>query len=271
AAAAGVADASTETTTVRLTGMGEGARFYIGGVAVEGVGYSADAGGTYTITGLTQAQLGQLGFRQINAELSDQDAGTAGIQIGVQAWTVESADPDNPSDPVSATITLNLQAQRTTGTAGDDWFFWTGGTIDGGGGNDVVALAAGQDLTGAELALSLDSIEELDLTVPGANSIEELTPEQARQILGVEGTLVITGTAEDSVTLGDGWTLGGTTGDYTIFSSGEGATLHVSSAMLDDAAGLDGGALRAAGMAGPGGWSPLELVPPPTPAQALDE
>ncbi|KKW68114.1 hypothetical protein AAV94_06430 [Lampropedia cohaerens] len=215
---AGVEDASQETTTVQLTGLGKHASFYVGSTLVE-ASYDADTD-TYTIAGLTQDQLGDLGFKQAKSALVDQDGNANGIQIGVEAWTVESGAPTAQSAHVSDTITLNISNQ--VATSGNDTLLWTGEAIDGGAGTDVVQLRYGESLTGDELAAKLDNIEVLDLSVDGENSITDLTPEQVKAILGdsSDTTLVIQGTDEDEVTLAGGWTAEGSTSDgYIVYAA----------------------------------------------------
>lgn len=229
AATASVADGSAETTTVRLTGMGKNASFYAGGVAIDAgrISYDPAGDGSYTITGLSQQELGGLGFRQLNSELTDQDGATAGLQIGIEAWTVESGN-DHESSRVNDHVSLSLRAQKPG--SGADQLLWTGSDINGLGGSDVLMFRYGEDLDGAELALHLTSIEALDLSASGANSIDSLAPGQVLEILGLPaGTLTITGTGEDSVALTAGWTRGTEAGGYTTYTSDNGATLSISS------------------------------------------
>ena len=225
-AAASQVDASTETTTVVLSGMGEGAIFYLGSEAIDAsrISYDPAVDGSYTITGLTQAELGQLGFRQVNAELEDQ-GDAAGLQIAVEAWTVES-DGGAESARVTESITLNLQNQRPTG--GDDQLLWTGNAINGLGGDDVVHLGYGQDLTGAQLAAQLSNIEGLDLSASGANAITGLTPEQAASILGDSSNiLTIDGDNEDEVTLGGAWTYTEVENGYGVYTATVGSDTYL--------------------------------------------
>lgn len=222
---AGETDSSIETTTLKLTGLGEHAAFYLNETLIADdkhtITYSADNGGTYTITGLTQLELDQLGFKQAKSALVDRDGNADnGIQIGVEAWTVESGAPTQESEHVRDTITLNISNQ--VATSGNDTLLWTGEAIDGGAGTDVVQLRYGESLTGDDLAAKLDNIEVLDLSVDGENSITDLTPEQVKAILGdsSDTTLVITGTGEDAVTLaGDDWTYDSdaSTGGYEVY------------------------------------------------------
>ena len=117
-------DESTETTTLEIQGLGEFATFYIGTTPL-GTGVSYDAGSdTYTLTGLSQSDLDDLGFVQARDALTDQDTGTDGVQIDVTARTVESGDAGAVSADANATLTVNLSAQMAS--TGDDDLIWTG-------------------------------------------------------------------------------------------------------------------------------------------------
>ncbi|WP_233155024.1 VCBS domain-containing protein [Candidimonas nitroreducens] len=203
-----IEDTSQETTTLKLTGLGEHASFYIGGVLIDGVAYDSANGGTYTITGLTQDALHKLGFIQASSDLHDQDTTTPGMQIGVEAWTVESGNGDE-SVHDSNTITLNVSNQLATN--GDNSLIWTGNSIDGLSGTDTVHFRQGETLSGTDLAAKLSNIETLDLSISGDNKINDLTPEQVRTILGSggdsSGTLTVHGDgAGDKVALSGTWT-----------------------------------------------------------------
>lgn len=230
---AAVADGSTETTTVQLTGLGAHASFYVGTTAIDAsqITYAAANGGTYTIERLSQTDLGQLGFVQANAALTDQDSTTAGLQVGVTAWTVESGNVD-ASDPTDlGHITLNLQDQRAT--AGNDTLLWTGKAINGLAGQDTVALRQGESVSGADLGLGLKNIEKLDLSVEGENQITDLTPEQVKAIVGNGALLEILGTSDDGLSLGTGWTSNGG-GSYSGGTGANAVTLKVSGVSVID-------------------------------------
>ncbi|MCI2810159.1 beta strand repeat-containing protein [Eoetvoesiella caeni] len=209
-AIAAVADESTETATLQITGLGEHAAFYVGDTLLtSGVSYDP-ATDTYTITGLSQSDLDGLGFVQAASALTDQDGAAAGTQVTVTAWTEES---DNGADSNHITDTITLNVSNQLATTSDDTLIWTGGSINGRAGNDTVQLRLGESLTGEDLATYLRNIEVLDLSVAGANSITELTPDQVKAIAGSGNVLKITGTEADSLGL-DGWLDNGD-GTYT--------------------------------------------------------
>ncbi|WP_225783760.1 DUF5801 repeats-in-toxin domain-containing protein [Xenophilus sp. Marseille-Q4582] len=243
-ATAAVPDGSTETTTVRLTGLGEHASFYVGAALIEAerITYDPAQGGTYTVAGLSQDDVGQLGFVQALGALTDQSSATAGLQIGVQAWTVESANSAASAPTELGFITLNLQNQQAS--AGNDTLLWTGQTIDGQAGQDTVVLRQGENLDGRTLALGLDNIEVLDLSIGGANAVTELRPEDVLSIVGTGGarTLTIQGNEEDSVQLASSdvgwsaWSAGSSSGGYTSYVSTQGGqtvTVRVADAVND--------------------------------------
>ena len=80
----GAVDASQEMTTLKLTGLGEFASFYIGAdQKVGGLSYDA-ATDTYTLSGLSQTDLDELGFVQARDALTDQDgAASAGGRLDI--------------------------------------------------------------------------------------------------------------------------------------------------------------------------------------------
>lgn len=228
-------DDSVETTSLKLTGLGEYAEFFIDGVhlanGVDGrtVDYNPADGGTYTITGLSQEDLNKLGFKQAKAALVDQDDDEAGIQIGVEAWTVESGNSAE-SAHVTDTLTLNISSQIAT--TGDDTLIWTGLNINGRAGEDTIQLRFGESLEGSELAAHLLNIEVIDLGIEGENQIEGLRVGDVLAMTDDRNTLKIFGNSEDAVSLDDpsAWTRAGqaTEGDKTfnVYKGGE-ATLWV--------------------------------------------
>ncbi|RXZ65503.1 Ig-like domain-containing protein [Pelagerythrobacter rhizovicinus] len=217
----GAVDASRETTTLKLTGLGEFASFYIGAdQKIDGVSYDP-ATDTYTLTGLSQADLDQLGFLQARDALTDQNAVASGVQIRVEAFTV-----DGESTSASDTVDLTVNSYAQLGTNGDDSLLWTGSTINAGAGTDTVRLRGGESLSGTELDTQLANVEALDLH---GNAITSLS---AADVLGIAGgsdpILKLLGDADDSVVLGEGWTSAGSQQidgiEYAIFTSTVGST-----------------------------------------------
>ena len=225
-------DSSTETMTIKLTGLGQYASFYIDGVQISSSQITVSGTGsstTYTITGLTQSNIDKLGFKQAKAALTDQDSATAGTQIGVEAWTVESGAGNSASDHVSTNITVNMTAQKAT--TGNDTLLYTASSINAGAGTDTIQLRSGETVSGATLAANLKNVEVLDLSVNGANNITSLTASDVLTMTDAAHTLKIDGTAEDTVGLGSGWTQGAINNGYVTYTStvsGTAVTLLVS-------------------------------------------
>ncbi|HAY5017952.1 TPA: hypothetical protein J0A02_004527, partial [Escherichia coli] len=228
-------DSSTETMTIKLTGLGQYASFYIDGVQISSSQITVSGTGsstTYTITGLTQSNIDKLGFKQAKAALTDQDSETTGTQIGVEAWTVESGAVNSPSDPVSKNITVNMTAQKAT--PGNDTLLYTASSINAGAGTDTIQLRSGETVSGATLAANLKNVEVLDLSVNGANKITSLTASDVLTMTDAAHTLKINGTAEDTVELG-GWTPSAPNNGYVTYTStvsGTAVTLLVSENVL---------------------------------------
>ncbi|MFN4156230.1 MAG: VCBS domain-containing protein [Paracoccaceae bacterium] len=216
-------DASQETTTLQITGLGPFAAFYHDGTLRTG-GISYDTGNdTYTLTGLSQAALDNLGFVQAIAAI------TSG-PLQVRVWTVDGGDV---SAAVNGTLSLNLTAQL--GTTGADTLIWTGAAINGRAGVDTVQMRYGENLDGAALALHLRNIEVLDLSIAGANVISGLTPDQVNLMIGTGTSLSVLGSAEDRVTLSGDWRDNGD-GTYTgVQTGGETVTLAVSGGVTPEA------------------------------------
>ncbi|MHA7599224.1 Ig-like domain-containing protein [Alicycliphilus sp. T452] len=231
AAVSAVADGSLETTTLQFKGLGEYAAFYVGNSLLEigaGSGHTLSydkAADVHTLTGLTQAELDKLGFVQAESALVDQDAAKPGVQIDVTAWTVESS---SGAQSPHVTDTLDLQVSKVAGTSGADQIIWGGAgkpVIDGRGGEDTVALRLGESASGEDLGLGLKNIEKLDLSIAGGNSVTNLTWQDVFNMTSADRTLTILGDDQDSVSLGSGWAVGSSSGGYTEYTSGTGASL----------------------------------------------
>ncbi|WP_229861859.1 beta strand repeat-containing protein [Pseudodonghicola xiamenensis] len=219
ASVAAAADESVETVTLTLQGLGQYASFYVGTTLVtEGISYDV-ATDSYTLTGLSQSDMDDLGVRQASDALTDMVAGTAGVQISVSAHTVDGTDVSADS---TSTITLNLSQQLET--TGDDTLIWTGSLINGWDGEDTVGFRQGESLSGATLETNLRNIETLDLGIEGGNSITGLTADQVAAMTDGDNLLTIRGTAEDGVSLSGDWIDNGD-GTYTGAVGGGGEVI----------------------------------------------
>ena len=114
--------------------------------------------------------------------------------------------------------------------AGDDTLVWdsSDATIDGGTGSDTVQVKSGDaDLT--TFAGTIVGIEEIDLEADtGANALTLA----AQDVLDISDTDVLTvlGDSGDSVDAGTGWTDGGISGGFHVYTQGL-ATLNIDTDM----------------------------------------
>ncbi|MCB2076217.1 MAG: tandem-95 repeat protein [Novosphingobium sp.] len=219
-------DASQETTTLMLTGLGEFASFYVAGAQItDGAEYgiSFDSG-TYTITGLSQSDLDDIGFKQAKSALQDTNTATAGSQIGVEAFTVDGTATE--SAHVTGEVTLSSTAQIATN--GDNHLLWTGGAINARAGTDTIELRYQEDLNGSDLSDLLTNVEALEMH---GNAISGLDPADVLAITGSGShVLTIEGGADDTVELSStaDWSTGVPTGDYVAYTSmSTGVTLFI--------------------------------------------
>ncbi|SFQ85008.1 VCBS repeat-containing protein [Halopseudomonas formosensis] len=241
---AGTTDESVERATVELKGLGEHAAIYIGGnLIMDRVTYD-EVNDVYTITGLTQDELDQLGFvqaagdinnLQVRARTEEYDESTGQPVAGVEPsdWT-HGTDDVWAGAPVSTNITAQF------GTSGADELLWTGqGILNGRGGDDTVQLRFGESLEGSDLAAHLRNIEMIDLSIEGENRIEGLKVEDVLAMTDDRDTLKIFGDSEDAVSLDDpsAWThTGEETEEGKTFNvyEGGGATLWVEQGVIID-------------------------------------
>lgn len=180
----GAPDANVETTTLKLTGLGAYASFYTGSTQiVSGISYNAGSD-AYILTGLSQDDLDDLGFKQSRSALIDQDTGTPGLQIEIEAFTVDG--PAAQSAAVTASVTVTSIAQAAT--LGADHLLWTGNAINAGAGTDTIELRYLEALSGDDLSSLLSNVEILEMH---ANSILNLDPADVLAITGA-GSHVLT-------------------------------------------------------------------------------
>ncbi len=209
---AGNTDQHVELITLSLKGLGKHASFYIGeDLSMERVEYDSDTD-TYTIKGLSQDDVDNLGFIQANSSI---DAGGIKVKAQSQEYKLDTngeADLTEPEgDPSGWTdeqsITTNIVDQY--GTTGDDSLLWTGDYINGRGGDDTIQLRFGEDLSISNLTDNLKNIEVLDLSISGGNAIGEvgsgLSISDVLTITDSRNELTIDGDAEDKVYLDSGW------------------------------------------------------------------
>ncbi|MDO6823559.1 immunoglobulin-like domain-containing protein [Marinobacter sp. 1_MG-2023] len=222
---AGASDASTETLTLELSGMGEHAALYLGDTLISGTSQVTDHGaGSYTVSGLTSEEAETLGFVQAANELNS---------VQVRAQTVESGNGNASAWTEWEDIDTSGVTQQY-GTTGDDSLLWTGEAIDAFGGEDTIQLRFGESLTSTDLANNLKDIETIDMQGSGDNKIEGLSVEDVISMTDEDNLLTISGDADDSISLdaASGWELqtgAGVAGYdvYTASNGGNDATLHI--------------------------------------------
>ncbi|PRB82896.1 VCBS domain-containing protein [Pseudomonas sp. MYb185] len=238
---AGATDESVERATVELKGLGEHAAIYVGGdLIMDRVEYD-EVNDVYTISGLTQGEIDQLGFvqaagdinnLQVRARTEEYDASTGQPVAGVDPsdWTHGTDD-----DWDGVAVTTNITAQF--GTSGADELLWTGqGILNGRGGDDTVQLRFGESLDGDELAAHLRNIEIIDLSIDGENRIENLSIEDVFAMTDDRNTLQIFGDEEDSVGLAGDWGAGVDNGAFTTYTAmhnGSEVKLEVQNILID--------------------------------------
>ncbi|MBK1872024.1 VCBS domain-containing protein [Marinobacter sp. 1-3A] len=229
------ADSSVETVTLQLKGLGEHASFYIdndlisdGSLPGHSVSYDG-ATGVYTIGGLSQDDLGKLGFIQADNAITD---------IEVRAQTVESANGDtsdwtHPENAPWQSVDANISKQFATN--GADSLLWTGNAINGRGGDDTIQIRFGEDLETSDLTANLKNIETLDLSIGGSNAIGDtgagLSIQDVLDITDSRNELKIDGDSDDSVFLKNNeWINTGSDGNgYTVYTdTTSGASLSIS-------------------------------------------
>lgn len=143
----------SETATLSFEGLGEYASFFAGSTPLA-ASYVAGTD-TYTLSGLTPAQVSSLGVSQQDGHYS----------VAVTAFTTDSPGAD-ASVPVSTTLSLDINPIVTTasndiltGAAGDD-------RLIGGAGNDTLSGGLGADVFAWKLG---------DQGLPGTPAVDRVT------------------------------------------------------------------------------------------------
>ncbi|MFD2191977.1 immunoglobulin-like domain-containing protein [Pistricoccus aurantiacus] len=212
----------SETTTLILTGLGEHAGFFTDGgdtlldsLPDASVSYD-DGSDTYTLEGITSAQLNDLYLVQ--------GATDGPLEVQYEAWTLDGADRS-----ASSSGSFDVEIKAVEPTSGDDTLLYTGEPLDGLGGVDVVELRFGENPDPA----NLDNIEVIDLMPEGQDHALTLSAQDVLDITGDAGdVLSLLGDGGDSVGLNGAWTNTGAenTGgvNYQVYASNDtGATLKV--------------------------------------------
>ncbi|VCU69261.1 Putative mono-oxygenase ydhR [Pigmentiphaga humi] len=204
------ADSSVESMTVRLTGVGAHAAFYVNDDGAQvlvsdpgntlGITVTETAPGIYEIAGLTQAQANNLGLLQA--------AGAAAPTVQVEAWTVES---DGGDTSAITSGTLELSIRDVPATVGNDVLLYDGLPLNGKGGDDTVWLRYGEDID-FDQSNMLQNIETIDLTRPGFDHVlSNLSAQDVLTMTDTRRVLTINADNGDDVSFkpGESWTLDG--------------------------------------------------------------
>ena len=209
----GAVDESTETVSLRLTGLGEHAAFYVwdtgGHVLVSEENIVRHEDGSYVLSGLSEDQANSLGFIQAQSAVSENG------KIKVEAWTVDGQG-DKASDPSASTpvheFDLELRPQTAPTAGNDENLLFDGSTLlDGGAGNDTVWLRFDEDIDfdvmrDGEKGILLNNIETLDLTRDGFNhKLSNLSVDDVFQMTDDRDILTIKANDGDTIDLAEGW------------------------------------------------------------------
>lgn len=232
----GDTDTHVELITLSLDGFGEYASFYIGDeLIMDRVEYN-EGTDKYTITGLTQDDVDNLGFvqakRAMESELKVQaktqeyergQDGKADLSKPAKDGNDEVISPSSWSD--EKTIIANITDQL--GTNIDDELLYTGGFINGREGDDTIQLRFGENVSGSDLVTNLKNIEKIDLSIDGENKIDGLSIEEVLNMTDNRNELEIFGTNEDKVSLDAEWGEGIKGDDYTIYTGYTGVNSNI--------------------------------------------
>ncbi len=174
----------SETVTLTLKGLGEGASFKDNGVEIDSTHISYDSGSdTYTIDSIAASDINALSFVQSNM------TGT----VDISAKMVES--DGSQSSVVSGQFNVNIN--QVVPTNGDDNLLYSGNNIDALGGNDTVSIKSGESIDFSKL----HNIEKIDLTQNGDHNIGTITLNDVVNMTDDNNTLVIDGDSGDKVVI----------------------------------------------------------------------
>lgn len=234
-------DTGSETATVTLKDLGDGASFFIArdtngdGTADSYVSvttaYDA-ANKTYTLSGIALNEINDIKILSPNVDKTN---------VTVDAWTVE---PDaqsgyGESTHISADVhcgnKFDITVSAAAPTSGADRLIYgdDAGTYDGGDGTDTLYLANFRETANSakndidfEAAATIKNIEIIDMS-DGAHSLTNVTADAVKSMTDANNTLRIMGGNDDKIELSDGWVKGADTSDgWRTYTNGE-ATINV--------------------------------------------
>ena len=233
----------SETATVTLKDLGDGASFFIArdtngdGTADSYVSvttaYDA-ANKTYTLSGIALNEINDIKI------LSPNVANVGKTNVTVDAWTVEpdAQDDHKESAHISAGghgTTFDITVSAAAPTSGADRLIYGGdaGTYDGGDGTDTLYLANFRETANSakndidfEAAATIKNIEIIDMS-DGAHSLIKVTAEAVKNMTDAGNKLLIKGGDDDKIALSGVWVKGADTSDGWRTYTNDGATINV--------------------------------------------
>ena len=219
---------TVETATVTLTGLGDGASFFVedgGEYKTVATAYDA-ATDTYTISGIALENINDVKILTPN---------TGSYKVEVDAWTVVGK---NESDHISTdpkfggSFDINVSEASPTDD-GDTLIYNGGGSYDGKGGEDTLFMANFRDAASTDKnnidfksAVDIKNIEVIDMS-DGDHALTNLTDEAVKNMTDSNNKLLIRGDDGDKIALSGGWTKGADTAEgYHVYTN-NGATINV--------------------------------------------
>ncbi|MCD7876804.1 MAG: VCBS domain-containing protein, partial [Cloacibacillus porcorum] len=226
------ANNTVETATVTLTGLGDGASFFIeDGGEYKAVTTTYDAvTDTYTISGIALDKINDVKILTPN---------TGSHNVTVDAWTVvEGRIDDKGTSAHNKNIEqfgkdFDIKVSEASPTEDGDRLIYNGsGSYDGKGGEDTLFMANFRSDSGknnidfSDKAVDIKNIEIIDMS-DGGHTLTNLTAEAVKNITDSNNKLLIRGDAGDKIALSSGWTKGADTAEgYHVYTN-NGATINV--------------------------------------------
>ena len=230
-------DTGSETATVTLSGLGDGASFFIArdtngdGTADSYVSVTtAYEGGKYTLSGIARGEINDIKILSPNVGKTN---------VTVDAWTEEPGAQSGygESTHISAGghgTTFDITVSAAAPTSGADRLIYGGdaGTYDGGDGTDTLYLANFRETSNSakndidfEAAATIKNIEIIDMS-DGAHSLTNVTADAVKNMTDADNKLLIKGGDDDTIALSDGWVKDEDTSGWRTYTN-DGATINV--------------------------------------------
>ena len=189
----------SETAIITVKGLGSFAAFYAGSSLLS-ASYNSGSD-TYTLSGLTPAQVSGLGVIQKDGS----------FDLVITAQTA-----DSPGGNLSAVVSasMHVDINPVAETTGDDRLLYDGSALNGLAGVDTIEFRLGENLDFSASPVKPSNIERFDLMPAGQNhSLGHLSVQDVLDMTGSGKSLTILGDSGDSVslkgTVGGTWSAGG--------------------------------------------------------------